>query len=337
MRLNRGTWVLLGSSVLIIFGILLFQEPLKMLIASPTPIPIVQTILPHDLAETATRLVIRQWTNQTQMERMDGIWQITDATAIDTTRETSHEYIDGILALMSTFEYSSAFETDDLRQFGLDDPQVWISVETNTARYTLYLGQTNPDGDRVYVKLNGEPTVYLLPTVFELGMIVKLATEPPYRERVPQVAEELSGSLLFPTVFGYQIAEFYIEDGRDGSFIRYTQGDLGTWILEGTMVDEKREVNHSQAAINVSQFLFLEVEPSNMQVRNSITDVAILRLSMTTDDSQTYNMNIFTVNDVGYVGIVDDGDTSKRYDLPTNTVNIFFDMIRQPPYAKSNG
>jgi hypothetical protein len=333
MRFNRRTLILLGCSVLIIMGVLIFQDPLQKIVTLPTPTPTVQRLLPDRIAEQTIQFVVRQQANFTQIDKVNGVWQVTDGSSLDETRETHSDFVDGLLQLMSGFEYISAFESDDVSQFGLENSTVSIEIQTETDLYILHLGQINPDGNRVYVMLNDAPTVYLMPTVFEFTKIVTLATAPPYRQLVAEVTPDLSDTLLFPDVFGYQIAEFMIRDERDGSFIRYTQGELGTWAVDGMVVNEERDIDHVQVAVNVSQFLFLDIEQLSQDVTNSATDLPILTLSMTTDDSQTYTMSVIVVDDVGYVGILDDGTEQKVYHLPTDTINLFFDMMRHPPYT----
>jgi len=336
MQLNRKTLILLGCSVLIIIGVLFFQDSIQTVITPPTPTPTVQTLLPKTIVQDAIQFIVRQQEAFTQIDKIDGVWQITDATALDITSETHSEFVDGLLELMSGFEYISAFESDDLSQFGLDNSMASIEIHTETDSYILHLGRINPDGDRVYVMLNDDATLYLMPTVFEFTKIMELANDPPYRQIVVEETPELSDNLLFPDVFGYQITEFMIRDQRDGSFIRYTQGELGTWLVDGTVVDDTREINHVQAAVNVSQFLFLDIEQLNASITNSVTDLPILTLSMTTEDSKAYTMNVIVVDDVEYIGILDNGTQKIEYKLPTDTINLFFDMVRQPPYTDTN-
>lgn len=333
MQLNRRTLILLGCSVLIIMGVLLFQDTLQTVLIPATPTPTRQTLLPNTITQQATQVIVRQQETFTQIDKIDGFWQVTDATALDITRETHSDFVDGLLDLMSGFEYVSAFESDDLSQFGLDNSVASIEIRTDTDTTIVHLGRINPDGDRVYVMLNENPTLYLMPTVFEFTKIMQLATDPPYRQIVVEETPDLSDNLLFPDVFGYQITEFMVRDQRDGSFIRYIQGELGTWLVDGTVVNEARGINHVQAAVNVSQFLFLDIAQLNASVTNSVTDLPILTLSMTTEDSQAYTMNIIVLEDVEYIGILDDGTQKVGYRLPTDTINLFFDMVRQPPYT----
>lgn len=336
MQFNRRTLLLLGVSLLVIFGGLILQDPLQSILISPTATPIRQTILPDDLKSQATQLIIRQGDLFTQIDRIDAGWLVTDATNQDDTRETHTDFVNGLLDLMSDFEYTRAFQSDDLSQFGLQDSIASIQIQTHTETYTLTLGKTNPDGDQVYMMINDDPTIYLMPDVFEFRNIMQLAIDPPYIQLVAEATETDTDNLLFPDIFGYQISEFMIRDDRDGSFIRYTQGELGTWIVDGTVVNEEREINHVQAAINVSQFLFLQVDPISAEVRGILTNVSILTLSMTTDDSRTYTMNIISDDDLGYVGILNDGITSTPYQLNSQIVNTFITLVRQPPYANTS-
>jgi hypothetical protein len=337
MRLNRKTLILLGGSVLIILGVLLFQDTVQATLIPPTETPVGQMLLPDDLAQQAIQMIIRQQADFTQIDKLNNSWQVTDGTAVDDSRETHSDFVDGLLGIMSGFNYISAFESDDLSQFGLDESMASIEIKTDTDDYLLQLGQINPDGDRIYVMLNDVSTVYLMPAVFEFSKVIELASAPPYRQIVVEETPELSDNLLFPDIFGYQITEFMIKDQRDGSFIRYIQGELGTWLVDGTIVNEELAINDVQAAVNVSQFLFLDIEPLATDVINSVTDVPILTLSMTTEDIKAYTMNVSVLNNAGYVGILDDGTEKNEYRLPTDTVNLFFDMVRYPPYADTNG
>jgi len=334
MQLNRGTLILLGICILVIVGVFVLQEPLQAIITSPINTAMVQTILPPDIAQQAIQLTVRNNDDFTEIKRIDDIWQVTDGTAIDTKRETHHELVDGMLQLMAGFQYSSTFESDDLAQFDLENVTTSIEIFTQTEKtYTLKLGTTNPDGDQIYMMLDDEPTIYLMPTVFEFANIIRLAVRPPYHPVVAEATEEVSSNLLFPDIFGYQVTEFMIRDERDGSFIRYTQGELGTWIVDGTIVDDTREIDHVQAAVNVSKFLFLEIDPSQLEVADFVTNLSILTLSMKTEDSQSYTISILDVEGTGFTGILTDGSASKAYQLDAETVNLFFEMVRQPPYA----
>ena len=334
MRLNRRTLMMLGGSLLIIIAVLVVQQPLQNMILTSTPTPMSQLLLPSNLAKQATQLIVRQLENYTQIDKTDGVWQVTDATAIDESRETHDEFVSGLLELMSGFEYDSAFESDDLSQFGLADSTVKIEIRTDVETFILSIGRSNPDGDGVYVRLNDESMIYLMPTVFEFANMIRLATEPPYRQFVAEATAEVSDNLLFPDIFGYQVAEFMIRDERDGAFIRYKQGELGTWLVEGTVVNESREMNHVQAAIHVSQFLLLEVEAIDQSVRDSATDGAILTVSMIIDEDRAYNMSVIAVDELGYIGVLNDGNTSQAYQLPFESVIQFANIVRQPPYAE---
>lgn len=333
MRLNRSTIILFIVSLVIIIGVVIFQDPIENLITPPPPTSTIQGLLPEDLADQATRLIVREGENFTQVDKESDTWKVSDGTVIDASRDTHTEFVDGLLDLMSGFEYMTQFISDDISQFGLDNPRGLIEIHTPDRNYRLNIGDTNPDGDRIYVQLNDAPDIYLMPTVFEFGNILRLATEPPYYPLLAETTEEPSDSLLFPDVFGYQITEFRIDDRRDGSYIRYIQGDSGTWSVEGTVVDESRDINHGEAAINISLFLFLDVDLINQQVRDTATSRSILTLSMQIEDDGSYTMDILVADEVGYIGILNDTNQTKAFILETSTVNSFFDMVRQPPYA----
>ena len=198
MQLNRRTLILLGCCGLIIIGVLAFQDPLQEIIIQPTLTPSIQTLLPNNIEQQATQFIVRQDDNFTQVDKIDALWQVTDGTVLDPSRETHSEFVVGLLQLMSGFEYISTFESDDLSQFGLDNSSASIEIQTEVDQYILHLGQINPDGDRVYVMLNDVPTIYLMPTVFEFTKIMQLAAEPPYRQFVAETTPDISDNLLFP-------------------------------------------------------------------------------------------------------------------------------------------
>lgn len=333
MRLNRSTILILLACLLVILGASLFREPLNGLINPPSPTPLVQNLLPENIAQIASSLRIQEDDDFVQIDKIEGAWQIVDGTYLDNSLETYHDFVVGIIALTGEFEYASTFTSEDLKQYGLDTSQKLIHLQSPDRAYNLIIGHKNPDGNRYYVRFDTSNQIYLLPAVFEIDKILQLAQNPPYLQLSPEVTAEASNSkLLFPDVFGYQIASFEIQDKRDGSWIRYSQGEQGTWSLEGTYVDTTRPVNYGNVAVNVSLFLFMEVETSSQVVRNSVTDVSILTLSMTTFEEQTYTMYVVEpIADNGYVVQIE--GQSQVFIAPVNRVNRFIDMIHLPPYA----
>lgn len=333
MRLNFNTIALLVLCLSVVVIVGLFQQPLQAMLNPATSTPTIQNLLPYNLSHIATQLIVQQGETFTQVDKIDGQWQIIGGTNLDDTRETNHDFVVGVLSLMSTFEYSRVFETEDLAQYGLSAPTASIEIRISDEAFTLKLGQTNPDGDSLYMQVDDTQTVYLVPAVFEFTNIMRLAILPPYLDVNPAQNDNLPGNLLFPDVFGYQIEEFMIRDRRDGSFITYRQGELGTWIIDGTVVNTEIEVDHVQSAVNVSQFLFLEIEPLEASVMESVIDLAILTLSMTIDDGQSYVMNVYSLEDIGYIGQLKEDANTSEYALPVDIINMFFDMVREPPYV----
>jgi hypothetical protein len=334
MRLNTKTIVLIILCLGIVIVVGIFQDPLQNMLISSSPTPSIQTMLPFDIDNQATQVIVRQGDDFTQIDKIDGLWQVVAGSNVDNSLETNHDFVVGLLSLMSTLEYSRVFTSEDLAQYGLDNSLATIAIRMPDTDYSLRLGQTNPDGDQLYMQVNDATDIYLVPAVFEFANIMRLASNPPYLDETPEViGETLPDNLLFPDVFGYQVAEFKIRDGRDGSTITYTQGDQGTWIVDGSVVNTELEIDHVQAAINVSQFLFLAIEPADSAVMDAVTDLAILTLSITTQDDENYEMSVYAIDELGYVGRLRDAENTREYVLPTDTVNQFFDMVREPPYA----
>ena len=91
----------------------------------------------------------------------DGVFSVAGMPqfALDQTKA-------GYIASSCTYlyVYDVAPSTDDLSQFGLDEPQATVAITyTDGSVKTLQLGSEAPTGSRYYMKVDGEPNIY---TVF---------------------------------------------------------------------------------------------------------------------------------------------------------------------------
>jgi hypothetical protein len=160
MRLNRGTIVLLVVSVIVIIGVLIFNNNQANAPAEATPTS-QQTggpIFPGVTSSNVTRFEVRDNTTGARsvlVQSDEGVWTLDtteEATEtppaedqLDQTAITTN--VDAFLALNS----ADSFESDQLADFGLDQPQYSIlATSDDGAVYVLHIGNENPSGNRYY-------------------------------------------------------------------------------------------------------------------------------------------------------------------------------------------
>lgn len=161
MRLNRSTIILLLVSLVVIVGIVLFNNSQSAQEAgTPTPSsanagPVFENVS----ADAVNHIeVIDNLSGATTVMTKDegGAWEIAEATN-STDRAVDQDAVTTGLADFVSLESADSFESDSLADFGLDQPSRSILVTTNDGSvYTLHIGDTNPNGDRYYALIEVE-------------------------------------------------------------------------------------------------------------------------------------------------------------------------------------
>lgn len=90
-------------------------------------------------------------------------------------------------------------QIESLAPFGLDSAQYTVQFTLDDgSQYTLDIGAKNPDGSSYYVKLPGDPNVYLI-AVYNLETLLGFVEEPPYVQPTPDMTATWLSEVVTPT------------------------------------------------------------------------------------------------------------------------------------------
>ncbi|MDZ4766108.1 MAG: DUF4340 domain-containing protein [Chloroflexota bacterium] len=154
MRLNRGTIILLivAIAVIVVVAILNNQQANA---PAVTPTPGVERVALFADATADTVSVVEIIDNlvggTTRLTKdAGGAWGITSSNAAD--RVADQAAITTQMGTLAVLQGENRFEVagDQLVNFGLDTPAYVIRVTSGGTRYTVYVGGTNPTGNRYY-------------------------------------------------------------------------------------------------------------------------------------------------------------------------------------------
>jgi hypothetical protein len=160
MRLNRGTIILLAVALIVIVGVVVFNNQQANQI-DPTPTPGVARVplFPDATADTVRALEVidnAAGTSTRVSKDTGGAWGIRATNATD--RAPDQAAITTQAGTVAALEGENQFEVagDQLVNFGLETPAYLLRVTTDATRYTIYIGNTNPTGNRYYVVVTSE-------------------------------------------------------------------------------------------------------------------------------------------------------------------------------------
>jgi len=155
MRLNTGTIALILVALVIIGGVILLGGQPADAPGDPTPTSAVvsgSVFVGADAANASSVTLTNYESGEyvTFSRDAGGAWTIAGTYASDITPPIQ-ETISTELATVQTLLYTDRFDMDQLSGFGLDTPRYTLVVNAaNGTQYMLYLGDTNPSGNRYY-------------------------------------------------------------------------------------------------------------------------------------------------------------------------------------------
>ncbi len=161
MRLNRGTLILLVAALAVIVLVIIVGGNPTSSTETPTPGATAATgplfldvtsenVIALEARNNETGEYVRLLKNQfdvtgTQAWEIDGTFSRTDVAPAQDTITTQISSLVGL-------QYTDSFTSDQLADFGLDQPAYTFIVTTRAgARYALHVGGQNPAGNRYYV------------------------------------------------------------------------------------------------------------------------------------------------------------------------------------------
>jgi hypothetical protein len=203
MRLNRGTLILLAAAVLIIVVIAVLNNNQASAPGTPTATPgaVTAALLPVTLDTVRTVEIVNNadGTSTTLNADARGTWRISASNPAD--RDPDQDYITTQVTNLIALQGENAFEAaeSELGNFGLATPANIIRVNADGTLYTLFIGGSNPAGNRFYVALqtsaaapeatpeatpNAEATPDLVPSVATGALTQSLLLAAPPQETV---------------------------------------------------------------------------------------------------------------------------------------------------------
>lgn len=196
MRLNRGTIILLVAAVAVIVLVLVLdnsqpeapaetQEPLVLTAESIGP------VFPDVAQAAVVRVAVTNnetGANTLLLKDDAGGWTIAEATN-STDRAPNEAEILNQVGALAGLTANDRFEVDNLADFGLDTPSYVLSMSTEDGQtYTIYVGDTNPAGNRYYVMVTSGATpadLFSVPTAMP-----ETTDEPAATEEVAEATDE---------------------------------------------------------------------------------------------------------------------------------------------------
>jgi hypothetical protein len=90
-------------------------------------------------------------------------------------------------------------QIESLAPFGLDSAQYTVQFTLDDgSQYSFDVGVKNPDGSSYYVRLPGDPNVYLI-AVYNLETLLGFVEEPPYIQPTPDMTATWLSEVVTPT------------------------------------------------------------------------------------------------------------------------------------------
>lgn len=105
-----------------------------------------------------------------------GGWAIVEPEKLPADQSAIGSFLSTLASATVDQTVSPSADGQDLKQFGLDDPQAALKVETNSkpGKFTLLLGDDTPTRDGVYAQVGGNPRVVTLASYLKSSLEKKL-------------------------------------------------------------------------------------------------------------------------------------------------------------------
>ena len=187
MRLNRGTLILLAAAVLIIVVIAIMNNNQASAPGTPTATPGATTtaLLPVtlDLVQTVEIVNNADGSSTTLNADARGTWRISTSNPAD--RDPDQDYITTQVTNLVALQGENVFEASEseLDNFGLATPANIIRVTADGTLYTLFVGRSNPAGNRFYV-------------AYQTSAAVPQAESTPEAEATPDIVPSVATGAL---------------------------------------------------------------------------------------------------------------------------------------------
>ena len=118
-----------------------------------------------------TRVSITNETGTMTFEKEDDTWSYGEDADFPLDQDLLSAKLDTLASLTANRELEGV---EDLSEYGLDDPAIEVTVDTDEESYTLGIGDSNSSTGDYYVKVDGEDTVYTLSSTMPTAMAMDI-------------------------------------------------------------------------------------------------------------------------------------------------------------------
>lgn len=213
MRLNRGTLILLLASLVVIAIVLVLSNNQASAPGAETTTPsafstavTVGPLFPDlDAANIASVEVTDNRAGYSTLLTKSGtdIWTIASAT-YSVNRETDQAAAAEAVSNLAALQANDSFESDQLADFGLDNPAHVITItNSDGTHYLVYVGNKNPAGNRNYVLVTTQEGVEIptAPTADSTAEPTEESTSEATAEATPEPYQGMAPGITSGTVY----------------------------------------------------------------------------------------------------------------------------------------
>jgi hypothetical protein len=155
----KTTWVWVGIAA-VLFGFIFFFERHRTNLQSSS-----QRVLPTLRPAAVTSVLVEAGPLQLRANRTNDVWQLVSPL----TYPAQAISVEGLLKFLEQLTASTVITPGQLRslpdaeaQYGLIKPQASLSIQQEGASIQIQIGTNTAWGDKVYVRLLGDPGVYVV-------------------------------------------------------------------------------------------------------------------------------------------------------------------------------
>lgn len=333
MRLNRNTIIVLVAALLVIVvALVMLNQP-----EDTGPETVADdaggVLFTEAAPETVTSLNVTDSTGlNVSLQRGDtdeALWQFpgnddeVDAATVDTAVST-----------LTNLSYTDSYQTEDATQYGFGTETVpaVITFVADGTEYTLTVGRQNPSGNRYYVRVGDDETIYLVNST-TLDTILGLASNqpivvPPTPTPVPMLN---APGVVFVGFSAQDIQRFQVTDHASGESLVLVRGEDNLW----TVLDDDRALDQSTVEVLMSVYGFVEavdaIDGADLEALGLAEPAYTIQATDSSERTFKIQLGDTDASGTRRYALVDDYDTVAV--IEADALSTIIGWLEEPPYA----
>ncbi|QPC83465.1 DUF4340 domain-containing protein [Phototrophicus methaneseepsis] len=333
MRLNRNTIIVLVAALLVIVvALVMLNQP-----EDTGPETVADdaggVLFTEAAPETVTSLNVTDSTGlNVSLQRGDtdeALWQFpgnddeVDAATVDTAVST-----------LTNLSYTDSYQTEDATQygFGTEAAPAVITFVADGTEYTLTVGRQNPSGNRYYVRVGDDETIYLVNST-TLDTILGLASNqpivvPPTPTPVPMLN---APGVVFVGFSAQDIQRFQVTDHASGESLVLVRGEDNLW----TVLDDDRALDQSTVEVLMSVYGFVEavdaIDGADLEALGLAEPAYTIQATDSSERTFKIQLGDTDASGTRMYALVDDYDTVAV--IEADALSTIIGWLEEPPYA----